>query len=42
MKIKNTKLQGFKSLIVLAILCISVSSFSQEKYGPYRNVLIMH
>ncbi|WP_159019173.1 TolC family protein [Algibacter sp. L3A6] len=31
MKTKNTKLQGFKSLIVLAVLCISVSSFSQEK-----------
>ena len=31
MKTKNTKLQGFKNLIVLAVLCISVYSFSQEK-----------
>ena len=31
MKIKNTKLQGFKNLIVLAVLCLSMSSFSQEK-----------
>ena len=31
MKNKNTKVQGFKSLIVLTVLCISMSSFSQEK-----------
>ncbi len=31
MKTKNTKLQGFKSLMFCAVMCAAVTSFSQEK-----------